>query len=382
MKPIESVPPAGAAHQTSERGFGARAQVGAEHAAAAPGADHLVVRDATEKDFDTLDAWALASPRASFWHRPGWLRAVRRVFGNPDATLVALRAGRVVGMLPLARTETLLFGTNLVSVPYGVYGGVAGDDPDVEAALMARARATAEAASVGYLELRHRDARVAGYPESALYVTFERELPPDPEQALAMLPRKARAAARQGRDKHGLEFDEGLWFLDDFYDLFSRNKRHLGSPPLPRAFFHALVSEFRGDVRLHAVRHRSKLVAGVLSFTFGKTLLPYYSGGLSQYEPMQCNNFLYWKLMEWGSLHGCRAFDFGRSRVDTGPYHFKKNQGFEPQPLHYGYHLVRSRSLPKLNPGNPAFDLPRRVWQRLPLRVHEVLGATLSRYLP
>jgi len=358
----------------------------AERAASAPpealSSEPIHISRIAPSDEADVDRFVASCGRTCFWHQRAWMRAVESTFAMPEFTLVARRAGEVVGLLPLSKTETLSLGQNLVSVPFGVYGGVAGVDRAVEDALIREVKVLAIAEKAGYVELRHRDARCTEFPESSLYVTFEKELPSKPEDALTMLPRKARAAARQGRDKFGLTFDEGLWFLDDFYTLFSRNKRHLGSPPLPKQFFEALVDELKGDIFLHVVRKGSKPIAGVLSFRFKSALLPYYSGGLSEFESLQCNNFLYWKLMEWGVERGFKSFDFGRSRRDTGPYHFKKNQGFEPKGLHYGYHLVNARKLPQMNPGNPAFDLPRRVWQRLPLSIHEMLGARLSRYLP
>lgn len=341
----------------------------------------IEIAAAKPADEAEIEAFVARAPRAGFWHRPAWMRAVRRVFDYPDCSLVARRGGRVVGTLPLARTPTLTLAVHLTSVPFGVYGGVAGEDDAVEAALLERARKLAISDGADVLELRHRHPKPTGLPESDLYVTFERELPARPEDALAMLPRKARAAARQARDRHALRFDEGLWYVDDLHRLFSMNKRHLGSPPLPASFFEALRDELRGNVFIHLVRMEREPIAAVMSFSFRDTLLPYYSGGIAALEHTQCNNFLYWKLMEWAVERGFRRFDFGRSRRDSGPFHFKKNQGFEPAPLHYAYYLVRGSRLPSLNPSNPVFDLPRRVWQRLPLPVHEALGARLSRYL-
>lgn len=350
-------------------------------AAAAPQQDLQIVR-AEDADYPEVEAFVASAPRAHFWHRPAWMAAVREIYPFPDFTLIARRNGAVAGVLPLALCETLTLERNLVSVPYGVYGGAAGADESVEHALVDAARQLAVKERVGCLELRQRDGVAPGLQESDLYVTFIRDLPATVEEVSLILPRKARAAARQGRDKFKLTFDEGMWYLDDFYRLFSRNKRHLGSPPLPREFFERLVETFHGNVFLHIVRHEVRPIAAVLSFTFGDTLLPYYSGGLAEFEALQCNNFLYWKLMEWGVERGYRRFDFGRSRRDSGPYHFKKNQGFEPRPLHYSYYLVKRREIPRFNPSNPAFDMPRRVWQSLPVSMHEWLGARLSRYLP
>ena len=61
----------------------------------------LVVRRAAPGDASRVDAFALETPRASFFHCAGWTRAVCDEFGHEDRSLVAERDGRVVGvMLP------------------------------------------------------------------------------------------------------------------------------------------------------------------------------------------------------------------------------------------------------------------------------------------
>ena len=50
---------------------------------------------------------------------------------------------------------------------------------------------------------------------------------------------------------------------------------------------------------------------------------------------------------------GLRVFDYGRSKRGTGSFDFKKNWGFEPQPLHYEYLLVKGKRVPEHNPLNP-----------------------------
>jgi hypothetical protein len=55
--------------------------------------------------------------------------------------------------------------------------------------------------------------------------------------------------------------------------------------------------------------------------------------------------------------------------------------GFEPEPLHYEYFLVRAAQLPNLSPTNPKYERMIRLWQRLPLRVTQMLGPPVARYL-
>ena len=78
---------------------------------------------------------------------------------------------------------------------------------------------------------------------------------------------------------------------------------------------------------------------------------------------------------------GYRLFDFGRSKLGTGAWDFKKNWGFTPQPLPYAYQLVRATALPEVNPLNPRYALCIRAWRRLPLPLANLLGPHIVRQL-
>ena len=86
-------------------------------------------------------------------------------------------------------------------------------------------------------------------------------------------------------------------------------------------------------------------------------------------------------LMQRASERGIRIFDYGRSKVGTGHYSFKKNWGFEPQPLNYEFHLVKARELPDINPLNPKYQLFIKLWKRLPLPMSQFVGPFISRSL-
>ena len=74
------------------------------------------------------------------------------------------------------------------------------------------------------------------------------------------------------------------------------------------------------------------------------------------------------------AARGVRLFDYGRSKRDTGSYAFKKHWGFEPQPLHYEYLLVRGKRVPEVNPLNPKYRLLINLWRRLPLPLANLIG--------
>src|SRR4029077_13948460 len=108
---------------------------------------------------------------------------------------------------------------------------------------------------------------------------------------------------------------------------------------------------------LTGARQEGGLVAGVLSFFFRDEVLPYYGGGTAAAREVAGNDFMYWEVMRRACLRGVKVFDYWRSKRGTGSFDFKKNWGFEPQPLHYEYLLVKGKRVPDHNPLNPKFSL-------------------------
>ena len=78
---------------------------------------------------------------------------------------------------------------------------------------------------------------------------------------------------------------------------------------------------------------------------------------------------------------GIRVFDFGRSKLDTGSYSFKKNWGFDPQPLYYEYQLHKVKEMPDHNPLNPKYRLFIQAWQRMPLVLANFIGPHIVKNL-
>jgi FemAB-related protein (PEP-CTERM system-associated) len=327
------------------------------------------------------DRFVYQQETATFFHLTGWKRAVEKTFRYKAVYLLALENGDIQGVLPLFLIKSRLFGKFLVSTPFAVYGGICAISDEARRLLLEKAKTIAQEHDVDYLELRNRRPDPSALPLNDLYVTFLKPLPADPAECLLGLPRKARAAVRQGI-KYDLRFEVNLNRLKEHYQLNAIQMRRLGSPVLPYSWFQCLAGEFKDQSTILSVRYRGKLVASVFVFLFRDTVLPYYSGSLQEYNRYQTSNFMYLKLMEFGVEHGYKIFDFGRSRKATGPYSFKKNQGFVPQPLFYQYYLHRTDSIPNVNPSNPKFDFPKRIWQKMPLPLTKWLGPKLVRAIP
>ncbi len=326
------------------------------------------------------DAFVMACPQASFFHRAGWGRALDRVFHHPLYMLYAERDGRIEGVLPLAQVKSMLFGHAVVSLPFAVYGGVAADTPEAAAALESEATRITHQLGAQHLELRHVERQHADWPQQDLYVTFRKPILAEEEANMLAIPRKQRAMVRKGI-KNGLvsKMDAGV---DRFFALYADNVHRHGTPALPKRWFQALRDEFGADCDVLTVESPDgKPLSSVLSFYFRGELLAYYAGDDETARDLACNDFKYWELMRRGCARGCTVFDYGRSKQGTGPYNFKKNWGFEPTPLHYEYQLYKRDAVPQNNPNNPKYKLLIEAWRRMPIGMANWLGPMLVRSL-
>ncbi|MCM3563275.1 FemAB family XrtA/PEP-CTERM system-associated protein [Hydrogenophaga intermedia] len=326
------------------------------------------------------EAFVASCPDATFFHRAGWERLIREVFRHDTHFLQAVEGDQLRGILPLAHVQSRLFGRSLSSLPFAAYGGIAALDDAATGALLDHARGLAQRLGVEHLELRHLQRRRPEWPEQALYVTFRKPIEATEEANMLAIPRKQRAMVRKGI-KNGLvsTIDDDV---DAFFALYADNVHRHGTPALSRRYFEALREVFGADCEVLTVRSaEGRALSSVLSFYFRDEVLPYYAGDDLAARDLAANDFKYWELMRRACGRGLKVFDYGRSKVGTGPYAFKKNWGFEPTQLHYEYQLFKRDAIPQNNPANPKYRLMIEAWRRLPLPVANWLGPHIVRNL-
>jgi FemAB-related protein (PEP-CTERM system-associated) len=343
----------------------------------------LVVNLLKAEDALRWDAFVQRCPQATFFHLSAWRDIMEEVFDHRTFYLYAERAGEIVGILPLAEVRSRLFGHALTSLPFCVYGGIAAaDDAGLETvhALEAKADTLAQALGVQHLEYRNLQLRHEDWPRQDLYVTFRKEILAESEANMLAIPRKQRAMVRKGI-KNGL-VSEVDHHVERFFALYADNVLRHGTPALPKKFFERLKHSFGEACEVLTVTSpEGKPLSSVLSFYFRDEVLPYYAGDDFAARDLAANDFKYWELMRRACERGCKVFDYGRSKVGTGPYSFKKNWGFEPQPLSYEFRLYKRDSIPQNNPMNPRYRAFIALWKRLPIGVANRLGPHIVRNL-
>jgi FemAB-related protein (PEP-CTERM system-associated) len=333
-----------------------------------------------DADRDRWDRFVHACPQATFFHRIGWREIFSDVFRHRTHYLLAERGSEIVGVLPLVQMKSWLFGHCLASLPFAVYGGAATAEPQARHALHEAAAALGRELGVEHLELRNVAPAELSWPRQDLYVTFRKPLLPDVEANMLAIPRKQRAMVRKGIQRElRSEIDDGT---DTFFALYADNQHRHGTPPHSSRYFETLKRVFGADCEVLTVRSpQGEAVSGVMSFYFRDEVLPYYAGDVPAARDLAANDFKYWELMRRACERGLRVFDYGRSKVGTGSYDFKKNWGFQPEPLHYEYQLFKRDTVPQNNPANPKYRRAIETWRRLPRGWVNTIGPALARHL-
>ncbi len=319
------------------------------------------------------DDFVRRTPGGTFFHLIGWKEVLERVFVFTPHYLIARCAGQVVGVLPLFELRGRGARHCLHSVPFAVEGGVCSVDDDARRALEAAALARGEACGVHSIELRDGLSGGGFQVREGGYARFRRALLPSDAANFAAVPRKQRRMIRVGQ-RAGLLCRVGNEALPAFYDLYARSVRDLGTPVFPYGYFRRLVEQFGEECVLLTVWCDGAPAAGVLSFLFNDTVLPYYAGSRRELRRYGVNDFMYWELMRVARARGCRVFDFGRSRAGSGAYDFKRHWGFEPEPLRYRVYVREAERRPERSLSDGSVRLLRRVWRRLPLAATKLFG--------
>ncbi len=336
-------------------------------------------------DAGDWDAYVAAHPDATPFHSRAWCEAITKATGH-RCHLVAARdaGGALTGLLPLHHVRSPLFGQALVASGFAVGGGILADDPAVAATLAQGAADMAKSLGVPSIELRGGSVPDGeGWTrEEGVYAGFARDLAADDDAELLAIPRKQRAEVRKVLES-GLTVTTGRSDTErrDHYRIYATSVRNLGTPVFPKALFDAVLDAFGDDADILTVRENGRPVASVLSLFWRGTVMPYWGGGTADARRLRANELMYFALMRDARAKRCTRFDFGRSKVGTGPFAYKKNWGFEPQPLVYGRWLASGEAPRDTNPNSARYRLQVDLWKKLPLWAANRLGPLIARGL-
>jgi len=334
---------------------------------------------ATERDSAAWDAFVNARGDESGYHAWAWRQVFANAFGHEPVYLIARHGTQVTGVLPLVHIKSLLFGNSLTSLPFLNYGGVMAETAEAAEDLVAAARDQARARRCDHVELRHIDRHFPELPCKTHKVSMRLPLA---GVAIDTLDRKVRNQIRKA-EKSGLTIERGGDALvGDFYAVFARNMRDLGTPVYSRRLFEEVLRVFPRQTQVHIVRLNGQAIAAGITYRTDTMVQLPWASSIRDYNPLCPNVLLYWDAIQFAQSAGASSFDMGRSTPNEGTYKFKAQWGAKAMPLHWEYQLLAADHLPNVSPANPKFQFAIALWQKLPVSITQRVGPMIVRAIP
>lgn len=338
----------------------------------------------TPTDEAAWNSYVNGHENTSIYHLAEWRHIIKQQFGHDNYYLYATKknSDAIEGVLPLVHLKSRLFGNFMVSMPYFNYGGVLADNEAIEEKLLERAKDIGQSKNVAHLEFRELKPRGEEWPCRDEKVVMLLDLPNDPDVFWKAIGTKRRAQVkRSGREGVSVQHG-GLECLDDFYTVFSRNMRDLGTPVYAKQWFESILRQF--PMQSHIIVIKINNTPAAAGFLIGhKSILEIpWASSLREYNRIGVNMKLYWEVLKYAMENQYQTFDFGRSTIDESTYKFKKQWGATPTRCYWNYALIQSEQMPQLNPSNAKYAMAIKCWQKLPMAVANRLGPNIVKNLP
>jgi serine/alanine adding enzyme len=331
----------------------------------------------TEVEWDTF---AARQTGFTHFHRYRWRTVIERVFAHECVYLAARTpSNELVGILPLVRVRSRLFGHYLISMPFVNYGGPLGTEAGISA-LVSEAAALATQDRVKLLELRSRFPIDTALNASHRKITVVLDLPTRAEALFKSFTPKLRSQIRRPQ-KEGVTVAFGVEQLEPFFSVFSRHMRDLGTPTQSARFFREIANQFADDCWIGCAYLGGNPVAAGFGFRFGEEVEMTWASSLREYNREAPNMLLYWSFMERAIDEGLTRFNFGRCSPDSGTHKFKMQWGGREERL-WWYGLASSDRAATPSPTEGPFRWGPAIWRKLPTELATKVGPSIVRYIP
>jgi len=321
--------------------------------------------------------------KAHFYYDLRWRAVFEGFFDHKCIYLIHSDQEKVGGVLPLVLMKNLSGSKCLISLPFVNYGGVIANDVEVETELMAKALQLKSEYQAKYLELRQvkpleGDDIITRTHKVTMVLSLESNL----EDQEKLMKSKVRNQLKKA-SASGLTCVWGKQeLLNDFYTVFSRNMRDLGTPVLDKNLFRVLLEIFEKESKICVLRMGNNVVAAAFLLKNNHVLEVPWASSIRAYNSSCPNILMYWEMIKKAIEEKCSRFDFGRCTKDSGTYHFKKQWGALEEQLYWQYAASSTEEIPSTNHNQTHAGLMIKAWKKLPVSIANLIGPRISKNIP
>ena len=281
-------------------------------------------------------------PRASAFHRRGWIEALARTYGYKPVVVTSAPAGEPLNSgIVLCLISSWITGTRLVSLPFADHCEPLVSDVDEAVELISWTRAERERQRWKYVEVRPLFQDVRYGQSSRSYYFHQLDLTPSLEQIFRTLHKDSIQRSIRRAEREQLLYETGTCktLVDEFYRLMWITRRRHGLLAQPRIWFEHLVQCMGGNAQIRVARKNGRAIAAMLTLQHRSTMVYKYGCSDQKFHNLGGMPFLFWRLIEESKSSGLESLDLGRSDLDNeGLITFKDRFGTEKRLLTYYRH--------------------------------------------
>jgi hypothetical protein len=289
-------------------------------------------------------------PRASAFHKRGWLKALRLTYGYEPFVLTRSPPEEALkDVLVLCRVSSWITGTRAVSLPFTDHCEPLVDSADGFSELSTWLHAELDRRRWKYIELRPLSpltAIDAGMQQGPSYWFHELDIRPNLEQIFHEMHRDSIQRKIRRGEREGLSYEVGRSpeLLEAFYKLLLITRRRLRILPQPLEWFRNLVESMGDGLQIWVARHGTRSIASIMALRHRQSVVYKYGCSNDRFHNLGGMPFLFWKLIEESKANGVETIDFGRSDLENrGLITFKDRFGTCRRALTY-YRYVGKKS--------------------------------------
>ena len=316
---------------------------------------------------------------ANPYQHAGWFNVLRDCFAVEPYYLRAVdEQGNTQGIMPMYASRSIFAGKHLSTME----GGALSIDTPTNELFYAEAEKVSDSLGVRYFLAR------GGSPTTSLVdytVPTVRSLirvDDVPDRVWNRLSSNTRRKVRKAR-KNGFSVEKHTDGMEDFYRIYARRVRDLGTPTMGSGMFHAMQKYLKHHLRLYAVLYNERIVGGMLLVSSKEMITSLYVAVHSDVLHLYPTYLLYWSVVEEAFRSPAIWLDLGRSVPGSGNHHFKKQWSEDERyvPYHYCFSKQGKESR-KIKQTHTESSLKQRLWKRLPLPLANFIGPLFRRQLP
>lgn len=287
-------------------------------------------------------------PRASVFHTPGWLEALRRTYGyEPIVLTTSPSTTELANGIAFCRISSWLTGRRLVSLPFSDHCEPLVASSEDLRNILGWLERDMEREDWRYIEIRPLSSALgspAGFEQSQAFYFHKLDLRPASNELFRSfhkdcVQRKVRRAEREN-----LTYEEGSseTVLDKFYHLLLLTRRRQQLPPHPLGWFRNLIDCLGDQLKIRVASKGDRPIASILTLCYKHGIVYKYGCSDARFNNLGAMHFLFWKTIQEAKNSGLQEFDLGRSDCDnSGLVAFKDRWGATRSMLTYARYPAR-----------------------------------------